>query len=68
MGSMAGVEDRSWQGEHILDAELLTEQLGLLFELVVVAGEPNTGVDAVGGPAAGAYDGIVGQADNVQNG
>ena len=52
----------------VLDAEFLAEQLGLLLELVVIAGEPNTNVDAVGGPAAGGYDSIVCQGDDVQNG
>ena len=52
----------------VLDAEFLAEQLGLPLELVVVAGEPNTGVDAVGCPAMGGYDSIVGQSDDVQDG
>ena len=52
----------------VLDAEFLAEQLGLLRELVVVAGEPNTNVDAVGGPASGANDGAVGQGNDMQDG
>ena len=46
----------------------LMEQLGFLLELVVVAGEPNTGVNAVGGPAVGDYDNIVDPRDDVQDG
>jgi len=52
----------------VLDAEFLAEQLVVLLESVVVGCQSDPGVDAVGGPAAGDYDGIVGQADNVQNG
>ena len=55
-------------GASVLDAEFLAEQLGLLLELVVVAGEPNTNIDAIGGPAAGGYDSIVCQRDDVQKG
>ena len=48
--------------------DLLAKELDLLFESVVVAGEPHTGIDAVGGPATGRCDGIVGQGDDVQEG
>jgi len=53
---------------NIPDAEFLTEQLGLLVESVVVGGQAGADVDAVGGPAASGYDGMVGQGDDVQNG
>jgi len=51
----------------ILDAELFAEQLDLLLDLVVLAGEPDSGVDAVGSPTAGHYNGVMGQGDDVQN-
>ena len=62
---MPGIDLRE---ASVLDAELFTEQLGLLLELAVVAGEPGPGVQAVGGPVAGCDDGVMGQGDDVQNG
>ena len=52
----------------VLDADFLAEQLGFLLELVVLNRQSDAGVDAVGGPAASGYDGVVGQRDDVQNG
>jgi len=52
----------------VLDAELLAEQLVVLLESIVVCYQSDAGIDAVGGPAAGGYDGVVGQRDDVQNG
>jgi len=52
----------------VLDAEFLAEQLGLLLELVVVGCQSDAGIDAVGGPASGASDGVVGQGNDVQDG
>jgi hypothetical protein len=46
----------------------LAEQLVVLVESVVVAGEPNTGVDAVGRPAVSSHDGVVGWGNDVQDG
>jgi hypothetical protein len=46
---------------NILDSEFLAEQLGLLVELVVLGRQADAGVDAVGSPATGCYDGEVGQ-------
>ena len=51
----------------VLDPELLAEQFDLLLGLVVVAGEPDSGVDAVGSPAAGCYDGEMGQGNDMQD-
>ena len=52
----------------VLDAEFLAEQLGVLLESVVVGCQSDGGIDAVGGPAAGGYDSVVGQRDDLQNG
>ena len=52
----------------VLDAEFLTEQLGLLLDLVVLGRQANAGLDAVGSPARGCYDSVVAQGDDVQDG
>jgi hypothetical protein len=52
----------------LLDAEFLAEQLGLLLELVVLGSQADVGVDAVGSPATGGHDSVVGQRDDVQDG
>jgi len=64
MGSVPGIDLRE---ASVLDAELFTEQLVLLLDLVVLAGEPGSGVEAVGSPPASSYDGKVGQGDDVQD-
>ena len=52
----------------VLDSEFLAEQLSLLLELVVVGGQSDAGVGAVGGPAASRYDRVVSQGNGVQDG
>jgi len=52
----------------ILDAELLTEQLDLLLELVIFSGLSGARVQGVGRPSAGRRDGVLGQGDDVQDG
>jgi len=51
----------------VRDAEFLEEEFDLLLELVVLSRQADAGVEAVGGPAASGYDGIVGQGDDVQD-
>ena len=61
----------SWiDSDHasVLDSDLLAKELVLLLELLVVACEPDTCVDAVGGPAAGRCDGVVGEGNDLQDG
>jgi hypothetical protein len=48
--------------------ELLAEQSGLLFEVIVFSRQADACVDAVGGPAAGGCDGEVRQEDDMQYG
>jgi len=45
----------------VLDANLPAKEPDFLFESVILAGEPGAGIDAVGGPAAGCSNGVVGQ-------
>jgi len=49
----------------IFDAELLAEEFDSLLEAVDVGPQADSGVDAVGGPAASGYDRVVGQRDDV---
>jgi len=51
----------------VFDAEFLTEELGLLLESVVLGCKANASVDAVGGPAPGAGDGVVSQRNDVDD-
>ena len=51
----------SWAPIVVADSEFLAEQLGLLVELVVLGPQADAGVDAVGSPATGCYDGEVGR-------
>jgi len=45
----------------IPDADLLVKEFDFLLEPVALGGKADPGVDAVGGPASGAGDGVVGQ-------
>jgi len=51
----------------ILDAEFFAKEFDLLLELVVLGRQADSGVEAVGRPAAGYYDSVMGQGDDVQN-
>jgi hypothetical protein len=57
MRSMAGVDPGH---ASVLDPDLLTKELDLLLESVVLSGQAYTGVDAIGSPAPGARDGLMG--------
>jgi hypothetical protein len=52
----------------IPDAKLLPKELDLLPEPIILSGQSDPGVDAVGRPAAGGYDGVVSQGDDVEDG
>ena len=49
----------------VFDAKFLTEQFGFLLEAIILGGQAYPGVDAVGCPAAGGNDGVVGHRDDV---
>jgi len=53
---------------RVRDADLLVKEFDLLLEPVALGGKAHPGVDAVGGPASGAGDGVVGQWNDVQHG
>ena len=52
----------------VLDADLLADEGDFLPEPIVLGGQPDPSVDAVGRPAAGCYDSVVGQGNDVDDG
>jgi hypothetical protein len=58
MPSMAGMD---LGHASVFDADLLAKEFDLLLEPIVLGGQAYTGIDAVGCPAPGAGDGVVGQ-------
>lgn len=52
----------------ISDTDLLAERGNLLFGLIALIFVPDAGIDAIGSPALGRYDSVVGQGEDVQDG
>ena len=52
---------------RILDANLFPEQIEILAETLILAGESDAGIDAVRSPSPGAGDGIVSKRNDVDD-
>jgi hypothetical protein len=52
----------------VLDADFFAEKRGFCLQPIVLGGQPNSGVDAVGGPAAGMCRCELRQRDDVEDG